>query len=67
MKPPAGRRMPVNPWTAPAGNVVVLDPEADSPMVRVLAKGEQVPEGEPRYLAHFVTCTNPLPKRKPRR
>jgi hypothetical protein len=37
------------------GTVVVLDPENDTPMVRVLHKDEPPPPGD-RYKAHFTTC-----------
>ncbi len=52
-----GKRMPVNKWSAPTGNVVPIDPTADVPVVHVLKKGEEPDDPESRrYLAHFVTC-----------
>jgi hypothetical protein len=51
--------MPVNADPAPfGGNIVVLDPESDSPLIRILTKTDPpVPHGTPRYKSHFTTCT----------
>lgn len=54
-----GKVVSVNTWTAPGGKVVVDgdDPEVvEQPAIRFLKKGEEVPEGTPRYLLHMVTC-----------
>jgi hypothetical protein len=51
-----GKRMPVNPWPdkGDKAKVVMIDPDSDVPMVRILKKDE-VHEG-PRRFAHFATC-----------
>jgi len=53
---PAGKRVPVNIWTAKAGKIVMLDPESDAPLIRFLKKDEPVTEGTRRYISHFTTC-----------
>lgn len=51
-----GKKVYVNAWSSPRGNVVALDPEADVPMLRFLKKGEEPAEGTRRYLLHRATC-----------
>jgi hypothetical protein len=51
----AGRRLPIDPEpVAFGGNVVLLDPENQYPLARVLPKDDSY-DG-PRFLAHFTSC-----------
>jgi hypothetical protein len=54
---PSGKQIPLDPDPRPDGNVVlaVLAPGQEM-QVRVLRKGEEVPELAPRYVSHFSTC-----------
>ena len=52
-----GKKIPVNAWTSPHGNVIPIDPEADVPLVHFLTKTEEPPaEGTRRYISHLTTC-----------
>jgi hypothetical protein len=63
---PNDKKMPVNADTSGfGGNIVMLDPDNDTPMIRVLAKGEDA-GGLTRYKSHFTTCANAKGRRKPR-
>lgn len=44
--------MPIDPEPVPNGNLVFTGARS----VRVLKKGEVVPEGTARYVSHFGTC-----------
>jgi hypothetical protein len=60
-----GRRMPINKWSTSSGNVYAVDPDADTPVVVVLSKGESPPDPETRrYLSHFTTCPNARQRRR---
>lgn len=56
-KTPKDKSMPINASAAAfGGNIVMLDPDNDTPLIRVLKKGEAPPPGSPRYKSHFTTC-----------
>jgi hypothetical protein len=60
------KKMPINKWASTTGNVIPLDPEADTPLVIVLPKDRtkamqvllslNVDPNARRYLSHFATC-----------
>lgn len=53
-----GRRMPLDPELVPNGNVLIVDRMTDgheTPIVRVLKKGDPAPEGG-AYVSHFSSC-----------
>ena len=52
------KRMPINVWPAPNGNVILLDP-IDSPRAprsRVLSNEQKTSNTATTYLPHFTTC-----------
>lgn len=52
-----GKKMPID-SSGFGGNIVVLDIEADTPLIRVMKKSEPLPPGARRYKSHFASCPN---------
>jgi hypothetical protein len=50
------RRMPLDPEPTEDGNVYVLRHDGGTPVVKVVATPDKIPEGFHRYKSHFATC-----------
>ncbi len=59
-----GFAMPIDPTPVEDGNVVLHAPDdpRESPLARVLKKGEHAPM--PRFTSHFATCPDAAEHRK---